>query len=74
MKIRIGHPAYTGTNAMKWHESYAAALADLLHRGIKMKEAQRVLSVAKKNVGAIATADIEFRGTRMFGCEAMFWN
>jgi len=72
MKIRIGHPAYTGTNAMKWHENYASALADLLQRGIKMAEAQRALALAKNNVGAIATAYIEFRGTRMFACEAMF--
>lgn len=76
--IRIGHPAYTGRNAMKWHETYGAALADLLHRGIKMAEAQRALSLAKKHVGAVADADYEFRGLTTgkvyteFGCEVMF--
>lgn len=78
MKIRIGHPAYTGRNGMKFHGSYAAALADLLRRGIKMTEAQRALSLAKKNVGATTTADHEFRSATTgkiyteFGCEVMF--
>lgn len=78
MKIRIGHPAYTGRNAMKWHETYGAALRDLLQRGIKMAEAQRALSLAKKNPGAVADTEHEFRGATSgkvyteFACEVMF--
>lgn len=46
-KILVGHGSYRGRNAPAVHQSHAQALADLLHRGIRMVDAQRALRNAK---------------------------
>ena len=71
MKFRIGHPAYTGRNAMKWHDSYRAAFSDILRRGVSMADAHKALRLALGTIGAVATTEISFNGTKMFACEVM---
>lgn len=69
--IRIGHPAYpkTGYNRARWHSTYAEALADLLTRGVSMKEAHAALAAALK--GRLATAPRYHKGTRVESCEVI---
>lgn len=51
--FRVGHPSYTGKNAMKQHWKYGQALADLLSRGVPMRRAHNALKLAM--TGAHAT-------------------
>lgn len=41
--IHVGHPSYRGMNHYKQHCSYQSALADLLSRGVPMRDAHRAL-------------------------------
>ena len=40
MKIRVGHPVYSGANAMKIHGTTHGAVMDLIRRGVDRKVAR----------------------------------
>lgn len=50
--IRIGHPAYTGANAMRLCFSKAQAIRVLRNRGAKRDDARAAVARALKDVGA----------------------
>ena len=61
--FRVGHSAYTGANHMKLHNSYQAALRDLLGRGVPMTHAHRALKQAQEGSHAACSTYRRGRAT-----------
>ena len=53
--IRIGHPAYSGDNAMKYARSKAAAVRELRARGVKRDVARIKVNDVLSRLGGYAT-------------------
>jgi hypothetical protein len=58
IKIRVGHPAYSGANAMKYCFSKAAAVHELHGRGIKRDDARAYIKDICSRIGGYVVARV----------------